>query len=625
VTYSPAQSNLDSLRAAYLESFVDSVKLQLSNQLSRSYAFVNPDSARYFGLNAIKLAEKTHNGNALAVAKLNTAVSYHVIGAFDQAVAYYLQVYQYRQEENDSTGISAVLNNLGAAYASMGNSPKSLDILQKSLELKRALGQSDRTVTTLANIGNIYLEQESYDQALSYYIQSLEISDELGNTRGSFRANNNIGLTLLKLNNADSALYYFRQSEGLFDKSSPCEKIFTLDGLSQAYFDKEALKESKVYAEDLLSISRDCGEPEKETSALTILGKIELKKGAIRKGLSLLEEAAKLAEEIDQRQNIVEISFILFNQYKSLGNYRDALKYLELYTQNNDTLNNASLTRELTKVSMQYAFDQELDSIAYEQKLAETIYEQTLVKKENSLYILIGLLVLVLIVAVILYLYYQNKARLSLELRVQNDKIKRAFEEREVLMREIHHRVKNNLQIVSSLLNIQSKLTPQDDAKDALIESRDRVLTMAMIHQKLYRSEDLNDINLKDYIEEVASAVIASHQIDDKSIHLNLSIVDITLQLDQMINVGLIVNELITNALKHAFSEVNSGNISVVMQQTSTAEVLLEVSDDGRNARGKTDSSYGQRLIQSLVKGMKGEISIDTAIGTKTRINFPIE
>lgn len=618
------QSTLDSLVVLFNSKQEDSIRFILANQISRNLAFQNPDSARIFGEIAISLAETMEDPEHLASGRLNTAVAHHVQGQLEKALTYYHKVYDHYLLVGDSAGISAVLNNMGAAYVSMGNFPKALDILNESLDLKMALNQLDRSVTTLNNMGNIYFEQDKFEKALDFYYQSLSISLELSDKIGESRAYNNIGLTYLELANPDSSLYYYLLSEQLASPDAPCRKVHVLDGLSQAYLDKEDLNLAEKKAIELLDLARACQETEKETSALFALGKIYLKMGANKKAEDFLVRAVNEAKQHTYRQNLIDISLVLYEYYKKNGRYDESLRFLEIYTAENDSLRDTELTEELTRVEMQYLFDEELDSIAFEQKLAKAAFQREIDKKQLFQYLLVGGLFMLIIVISVLYRYYSVKAKTNRLLARQNKQIQKSLDEREVLMREIHHRVKNNLQVVSSLLNIQSKFSDHEDAKAALVEGRDRVLTMAMIHQKLYRSDNLNEINLKDYIEEIASSVFESHRILDKEINLTVEVEQESMELDKVINIGLIVNELITNSLKHAFQDQHEGIVKVEILRIENG-VFLSVSDNGSNKKSESsNSSYGQRLIESLARGLDANLSTTFESGTKTILTIPL-
>jgi two-component sensor histidine kinase len=200
-----------------------------------------------------------------------------------------------------------------------------------------------------------------------------------------------------------------------------------------------------------------------------------------------------------------------------------------------------------------------------------------------------------------------------------------SLREKEQLLREIHHRVKNNLQIISSLLNLQTENT-QDEKFLALIrESRNRIKSMALVHEMLYATTDLSSIKLKDYIKNLYESIYLSYRRPDMKIVFHLEVRDeLNFEIDRMINLGLILNEIISNSLKYAF-ESNRGNISIAMEENNN-KYTLTVKDDGKGLpegfNEKTDSHLGMQLIFLLAEQLSGTIELHSRNGTFYKLNF---
>ena len=204
--------------------------------------------------------------------------------------------------------------------------------------------------------------------------------------------------------------------------------------------------------------------------------------------------------------------------------------------------------------------------------------------------------------------------------------IKAALQEKEVLLREIHHRVKNNLQIISSLLNLQSKHIKDDHALNLLRDSQNRVQSMALIHQKLYDSHDLVLIDFAEYLRGLASALFSSYGLGSQEISLKLSVDNVRLDINTAVPCGLIINELISNSLKHAFLK-SQGEISVDLHPEVDYSVALTVSDNGRGFPEDLDfrntDSLGLQLVNTLTKQLGGTIELDRRTGTAFKLKFP--
>jgi PAS domain S-box-containing protein len=206
--------------------------------------------------------------------------------------------------------------------------------------------------------------------------------------------------------------------------------------------------------------------------------------------------------------------------------------------------------------------------------------------------------------------------------------IRAALREKENLLREIHHRVKNNMQVVSSLLSLQASKTPDPVTKAILEESRQRVRSIAILHEKLYNSANLATIDFAVYLKSLADELCKSFGRPEISCVLDLEA--IPFEFDKAIPTGLIVNELLTNSLKHAFpSPATKGTVSVRIRSLGDQNVELVVKDDGVGFPPGTDiataTTMGLAIVRTLVEQMRGTLTVDTSHGTACTIRFRLE
>jgi PAS domain S-box-containing protein len=206
------------------------------------------------------------------------------------------------------------------------------------------------------------------------------------------------------------------------------------------------------------------------------------------------------------------------------------------------------------------------------------------------------------------------------------DRIRASLEEKEVLLREIHHRVKNNMTVIYSLLDLQSKYTKEMPDREMLNDAKARIKTMARIHEKLYRSGDMAKIDFSDYLRDILNDMFRSYVKDPGRIALKTEVYDVALSIDEAIPCGLSVNELVTNTLKHAFPEGRKGVVRVGMRSYDNDMVELIVADNGVgfpvDLDSRKKSSLGLNLIDALVKQLQGEIELRKEEGTGFRITF---
>jgi two-component sensor histidine kinase len=206
------------------------------------------------------------------------------------------------------------------------------------------------------------------------------------------------------------------------------------------------------------------------------------------------------------------------------------------------------------------------------------------------------------------------------------EQLQRSLAEKEVLLKEIHHRVKNNMQVIISLLNLQTDNIDDSTVRAMFEESRNRVSSMALIHEKLYRSEDLARIDFKEYLHGLVQGIADTYKRHD--VHLSVEMESIALDVNVGIPCGLIVNELISNSLKHAFPKGRKGLIRVGINKNREGNYVLTVEDNGIGFPAEKDfrktSSLGLRLVNVLTGQICGTIALSRSEGTRFCITFPV-
>ena len=203
-------------------------------------------------------------------------------------------------------------------------------------------------------------------------------------------------------------------------------------------------------------------------------------------------------------------------------------------------------------------------------------------------------------------------------------KLRQSLEEKDVLLREIHHRVKNNLQVISSLLYVQAKTLEDPEVQQRFVESQERIRSMAAIHEQLYESDNLAEVDFAAYLDALLTRLFRSHQVNGVVRALDAD--PVPLAIDQAIPAGLIVNELVSNALEHAFRDEDGGTLAVRFHVTDGTGTLC-VEDDGAGASldaMETGSSLGLRLVRGLVRQLNGDLALDTDGGVSATVTFPL-
>jgi two-component sensor histidine kinase len=223
-----------------------------------------------------------------------------------------------------------------------------------------------------------------------------------------------------------------------------------------------------------------------------------------------------------------------------------------------------------------------------------------------------------------------NQAQLQFKLGQHSQSLQNSLSEKEVLLKEIHHRVKNNLQVISSLLYLSSKKIKDKSVQDMFKESQNRVKSIALVHERLYQSKDLGKIDFKEYVTRLTDDLFRSYAVNQSVIKLIITINNIFISIDTAVPCGLIINEIISNSLKYAFPESEELNksceIKIEFERDENNESLLSISDNGIGLPPGMDirktKSLGLQLVDTLIDQLEGTLEIDLNSGTKYRFKF---
>ncbi|MCF6401317.1 ATP-binding protein [Chitinophaga filiformis] len=360
----------------------------------------------------------------------------------------------------------------------------------------------------------------------------------------------------------------------------------------------------------------------------------------VRQYSAALAEAAQR----DGRLEVLARSYASwFKADSALGRYEDAILHYQLYKASHDSLFNIMKRQQLNQLEIQFKTEQKDQALKLKQQNIELLTREAQLQEaklqrarfiRNVIFGGAGMLVLLLVLG---FNRYQLKLRSNRQMKEQQDEIykqnlslqelistqDKLLEEKEWLLKEIHHRVKNNLQIVMSLLNTQSAFLNDKDALNAIRESRYRMQAISLIHQKLYQSENMALIDMHTYIHDLV-IYLKEGFTGINRINFDLQIAPVKLDVSQSVPVGLILNEAISNAIKYAFA--GNGTILVSLQQTGEQQLTLVVADNGKGfpADGGTPhkKSMGIMLIKTLTEQLEGTLNIQSHNGVIITVNF---
>ncbi|WP_417609319.1 histidine kinase dimerization/phosphoacceptor domain -containing protein [Owenweeksia hongkongensis] len=333
--------------------------------------------------------------------------------------------------------------------------------------------------------------------------------------------------------------------------------------------------------------------------------------------LQLINEAGSFFLHHGELFNIKQLYMTKADFYKKMGIMDSAFHYQKLYYNISDSIVDLETRKYTNQLETQY------ETAKKEKRIQALETQSKLQKAKNQLSLTVAIAIGVILIIVI-YFLIQNRKK-SKRLAEQNKIIQQSHKEIEDLIRESHHRIKNNLQVVSSLLKMQSKNAKSEETKANLLEAFNRVKTIAVLHQKLQGSQTFKQIQMQEFVSQLTEVIQGSVMSSDQDIQLSTDVDPILLSTDQSISIGLIINEVLTNSFKYAFAE-NKGSIILQLKEEGTDSIILKICDDGKGLPEDFDisqnPSLGYKIINSMTVKLKGKLDISGINGTCTSIHF---
>jgi two-component sensor histidine kinase len=333
---------------------------------------------------------------------------------------------------------------------------------------------------------------------------------------------------------------------------------------------------------------------------------------------------------IDDYKSKLDIAKQYANYYDKIGSKQLSILHLNKYIILRDSFEKEENLKELIDLQIANQIEEKENLIAENQKKITAKNNEVLREKiiRNSL--LVGGVLLIVIIIVIAYQLIKVNTQKKL-LEVKNKKIKtrnsiiyKSLAEKDLLVKEVHHRVKNNLQIVSSLLKLQTLKTTNKDIQVSLGEAQDRINSMAVLHQLLYKNNQMTRLSFKDYLSTLITQISSSFSSINKKILINVSLIELELDIDTAIPLGLITNEIMSNAYKHAFSELKEGVINIELGKQHKDTYFLKISDNGVGIPANFDLSSIESLGLDIVSILSEQIDAELKIFNNNGAHFEI-
>ncbi len=492
-------------------------------------------------------------------------------------------------------------------------------------------GLSEELEYAYFKLGNAYYELGMFDRSMAYYQKCLAISHQKGKLFVQVGLASRMVVTLLKQGKAPEALLFLQDIARKNLSFTYEDKLLMAQSFGACYSALKQYKLAEKYYVENVTLSKQVASQFRYAAWQRIsqfyVANAQYAKADPYLRMLLAESPKKI---IPSHQ--IDVHLMLFKVDSAQGNYPTAIRHYQRYKALTDSIFNEKKFDQIARLSIQYETDKKEQALRLNQKDIALLTEQSKAQQTQR-NALIGGAALLLALLLLSYNRYRLKQRNNQQLKAQqrvlqerqeeinhkNTTLQLLLTEKEWLLKEIHHRVKNNLQVVMSLLNAQAAYLSDEAALSAIQESQHRVQAMALIHQKLYQSEQIARISMPAYIQEVVAYLRDSYNLH-QPITFQLDVESIELDVTQAVPLGLIINEAITNALKYAFPGGRSGRITVSLHQQKKGTYQLIIADDGVGLPAGYDPEQSRSLGMTLMHGFSQQLGSELTMRSEAGV-----
>jgi two-component sensor histidine kinase/tetratricopeptide (TPR) repeat protein len=570
------------------------------------------------------------------------AEGYRILGKYqrgnlmlDQALTSYLQAEEIYRIIGDTKGVINCLNKRGIIHKDLQNYSQALPIYYEAFDLARKHGLPEQLASTCVNIGVVLKNEKNFEEALSYYQRAEEIYVIDNNYYGLANIYNNIGNVLRYQKKYKEALRYYEFAIENRKKSKKLRRLgYTYNNIGIVYTEQKKYKLALEYLEKAEKQKLEFEDYETLAHTYLNFSEVYLVLNNAEKYYYYADLSEKLSRKYLHDEIIRNLSVNHGKFEANNGNYKKAYAHLSSVFQELDTLD-AKSQKILTSVLQAHFREKQSKSEISELSEAndtlsnqkeELEYNQRFSRK--MIWALSLVLVVMVILVILLFVKQRALAEKKKELELTNERLRETTlgnEEKETLLKEIHHRVKNNLQIIKSLIRLQNSAVEDEKMHAILLEFEQRVSSMALVHESLYKSDDLAKVNVGSYYEDLINDLIEAYNVKQE-VEAEISIDIEDLGLDTLVPLGLLTNEIISNSLKHGFDRNTNGIIKVVLKNIEDGRFQLLIGDNGKGfdfeKQRLNESSLGTELILALVEQLDGEYEFSNDGGSYYQITF---
>lgn len=625
------------VRISFSQS-TDSVLYKLNRKIDHYQTLPRHEQIPYFStiegdINAI--LNKATNPDSIIYSKIRKAIAknHTFKGEYNKAVPVCLSILENGTSLRDSFEIYSLLRK---SYLSLNNLPKAFETQIKIDRMKRL--HSEEGWISASRLSSLYYHFGMYREALNE--SKREFPGLIKHSVNDYFLagfNNDMGLFYWKLGKIDSALYYFQRAEQFLATATTdyMQRLFfkglIRGNIAQAIMTRGEYEKAIPLLKEDIKYSYLSKNDDNAAISHNELAQCYLKLKRYTAARVQIDSAYAIVKTFEAPKILLANRKLLVDLYKGLNKPAELLKAYDEFMLLEDSVQNLEKARNL--INQQVIHELELNELENQEK--QRIIEMEQLSNERyaqkqKIIIVILLMSLLLLGFLTFYIIKSREKRKELSIQYnkiaeQNQIIEAALHEKGFLLQEIHHRVKNNLQIISSLLRLQEDKVSNQDALESLSQSKRRIESMALIHQLLYRSTKFNEIEMDTYVEMLVSKIAQTFYDPDKEIRIDFKADPIKLHIDKAIPLGLIINEIVTNSFKYAFPNSDGGVLEVNLQKTDE-KLCFTAKDNGSgfppNYLSRKDRSLGLELIEILSAQLDAKLEIENKEGVTYKIIF---
>ncbi|MEM1043710.1 MAG: histidine kinase dimerization/phosphoacceptor domain -containing protein [Bacteroidota bacterium] len=641
------QAIVDSLRSVLVgQTGVE--RYDTLHRLAIAYVYANQDSARAIESRAMDVALATGEARIIGKSKMMFGNIALIEQDLEEAQRFYEEAIAIQREAGNAKEEGVVLGNLGLVYKARYDYPAALQVRLRSLELAEQGGSASSIAKSLMSVGSIYAELGQDSLALSYHQRSLDAHKALPldqpDSRGMLvMSYGSVARALTMLERPEEARAVLEESLLYAPEAEADYRVgFAHALLSTVHRQLDRPQESVAEAERAVDIFRTSGNPKNLAGGLIELADAHLANGAPRLAEAAAVEAIGLAGQINNLRYRLSGESSLARALAETGRPAEAYRLQADVTALTDSLNDAHQFDILAAMQARFDVDGAERRAGAEAQRAEIA--ELRMDRQRLLLVAAGAgLLLVVALAGALWRTARLRRRANAALAETNaeveqqkaeveaalDRTERLLAEREVLLREVHHRVKNNLQVVASLVNLQAGTLRDPAATAALRQMRARVEAMALVHRQLYGDDDLRTVDARVYLGELSELLHATCAADGR-VRLETDVAEVDLDADTAVPLGLATAELVANAFEHAFADGHGGLVRLTLDAPSPLRCRLIVEDDGAGLPDGLSAppaeSLGLQLAADLAAQLGGRFEMERSGvlgGARFVLDFP--